>query len=404
MDGFVVRVNENIIPREKFERYCLPFNFARLLGRKKDDYIFSELIKRHPCFSSDFSYDSKILIGRKGFINEVIVLHKEQLIAFRKRNLLRKLFGMKFEGVKGKRFSLIRENEKSIMFFFLIMLLFFCIAKVFTPQKNTGVEEDKQEIKVIENFPGKLLVLKDVLCAIKSKEGKIDFISWKCDGFTESFQISVNSLFPEEIEAGENQFVISNLIYKDMKPSFSFSYTSKIQSFPLENMSFSDPFVIAFRKWAEENKCKIIEESLQPYKVTFQIAADRLFHIKELTDLEQESKVLCGSFESSLNEDILAIQISFYRSLQKVFEDEENFESDILKIIGENAEVFYSKKEIDVETASFVKNEKKSESKNISVLSEQIKDKIGQVLYPDGRTVIYYKNEKGKLKSMVISE
>ena len=37
------------------------------MGRKKDDYIFSELIKRHPCFSSDFSYDSKILIGRKGY-------------------------------------------------------------------------------------------------------------------------------------------------------------------------------------------------------------------------------------------------------------------------------------------------------------------------------------------------
>lgn len=51
--------NENVVRKNEYDRYLIPMPFSKLLGERKKKYIFSELEKRHPCFSNKFCFDSR---------------------------------------------------------------------------------------------------------------------------------------------------------------------------------------------------------------------------------------------------------------------------------------------------------------------------------------------------------
>ena len=91
-------VQNAVVQKEEFDRYFIPLPVSCLLGKKSEKYIFSELEKRHPCFSNEFSYDSRLKISKKGFVSDVVVIRKLRLSQY--RNFL----GVKFAEDKGKRF------------------------------------------------------------------------------------------------------------------------------------------------------------------------------------------------------------------------------------------------------------------------------------------------------------
>ena len=75
---------DNVIKRNDFEQYEILIPFSSSLGKKRKQFICSQLEKMHPCFSDEFAFDSFVKkVTRKGLTEEVYVMNK--LIEYKKK-------------------------------------------------------------------------------------------------------------------------------------------------------------------------------------------------------------------------------------------------------------------------------------------------------------------------------
>ena len=73
----------NVIKKRDFERYEILLPFKALAGKRKKQFLCSELEKLHPCFSDEFAYDSSIHgIKKGGICEEVFVINKFKLAEY----------------------------------------------------------------------------------------------------------------------------------------------------------------------------------------------------------------------------------------------------------------------------------------------------------------------------------
>ena len=55
----MIKSRKNQVLREDFEKYRIHLPFLVILKGKVNKYIYSELEKRHPCFTNDCYFNSK---------------------------------------------------------------------------------------------------------------------------------------------------------------------------------------------------------------------------------------------------------------------------------------------------------------------------------------------------------
>ncbi len=104
-----------------FERYYFPIPLRMIFGRKQSRFVYSELEKRHPCFSEDYNFDVHVKLQKNKLISDVDVIKNQKLLELKRENISG-LFGIKFEGCKHKRFAKLNILPIAFILFFLIFI------------------------------------------------------------------------------------------------------------------------------------------------------------------------------------------------------------------------------------------------------------------------------------------
>ena len=309
------------VQKEEFDRYFIPLPVSCLLGKKSEKYIFSELEKRHPCFSNEFSYDSRLKISKKGFVSDVVVIRKLRLGQY--RNFL----GVKFAEDKGKRF--ISRKVKWLGIFaglFLVLVTGLAVRglafrKVHAGDLSSGDLPSGADVGLGAGKspggqalsgagigfaggkspcgagPGSAGNLSssgfgvglagssaslglgaglDFLGEMKNLNGHISNFSWKWDGFTEKITATVACVYPEDfsdfLKNGESE--ISSINYVNGKPEFKLSVEKKSAgkkgaSREETELPKGDSGRKKIRELFAGEKVNLISESYGPWKISF---------------------------------------------------------------------------------------------------------------------------------------
>lgn len=401
--------NENVVRKNEYDRYLIPMPFSKLLGERKKKYIFSELEKRHPCFSNKFCFDSRFRLGKKGILSDVVVMDKGKYSAYRKKG------GIYFEGLRFKRF---RKDFFFIMFpFFLLLfavfvLLFKWNSAVLTSSYDSLSELDLDEGKNSGKNDREIIGADDFLVTsrgfveelfecLKEANGKISVLTWKIRDKKEFVSMQVKDMSPDELFKfkGNEHFEISPVSYEGAGNSFFFSCEKGVFERGNErrgNDDFSEteylkekselPYQKEIRELLLKDNCILIEEKYFPYSIRFKLENLEVF--KSLGELLKSRNL-------AVKELRIQVEDSAFFLADVLFEEMMDFDSGVNLQVLEGAWSIFdvSLKSSSVEPKKIVE-EKESRKK---VLSEENLTKVGEVRYADGSGIVFYKDRNGKM-------
>lgn len=401
--------NENVVRKNEYDRYLIPMPFSKLLGERKKKYIFSELEKRHPCFSNKFCFDSRFRLGKKGILSDVVVMDKGKYSAYRKKG------GIYFEGLRFKRF---RKDFFFIMFpFFLLLFAVFVIlvkwnSAVLTSSYDSLSELDLDEGKNSAKNDSEIIGADDFLVTsggfveelfecLKEANGKISVLTWKIRDKKEFVSMQVKDMSPDELFKfkGNEHFEISPVSYEGTGNSFFFSCEKEIserENERRENDDFSEteylkeksefPYQKEIRGLLLKDNCILIEEKYFPYSIRFKLENLEVF--KSLGELLKSRNL-------AVKELRIQVEDSAFFLADVLFEEMMEFDSGVNLQVLEGAWSIFdvSLKSYSVEPKKIVE-EKESRKK---VLSEENLTKVGEVRYADGSGIVFYKDRNGKM-------
>lgn len=387
----------NIVRKNEFDRYLIPLPLTKLIGKQKKKFIYSELEKRHPCFSNDFCFDSQLRINRKGLCSDVVVMNKGKYCSYKKWN------GIVLEGCKSKRFKSDFLFSGLVIFLlaFSILTGFFLgrkFRKINNPVEETspgGEETEKlsDEMESFENLlPSAGSLAEDFFEIIQSENGKISSFTWEIKNGIEKISSSLNSMTPESLFSfrQEENFNLSSLSYVNGGEKFSFSCGRKIKTDSdshgfIKTIGDENVFEKEIRLLLQESGCEIFEEKFFPYVIKFKTGDTKVFiSIKDF------------------------LEASFYVVEKMSFEknDESNFMVEIAFAQKEMARQGVNVDLIDIYSRLFLSAKKSPEKKSslTAANKEERLLKIGQVNYSDGKKLVFYKDEKGKILKKMESD
>ena len=77
---------DTVIRKDDLERYEIVVPFLNIAGRRRKQFLCSELEKLHPCFSDEFAFDSVIKkVCKKGLCEDVFVMNKYRLAEYERK-------------------------------------------------------------------------------------------------------------------------------------------------------------------------------------------------------------------------------------------------------------------------------------------------------------------------------
>ncbi|MBO7639089.1 MAG: hypothetical protein J6S91_08950, partial [Treponema sp.] len=222
-------MNENVVKKKDYELYLMNVPLT-LFGKKRRQYLKRQLEKVHPCFSEQFSFDSKRCI-RKGRLQTLIaVMDKVKVLEYRGKN-----HGLYLEGVKTG--TLFRgKNMYAVLLLMIVMALFLTLT-VFTSVKNKiygtevkPVDDDydfrSQALTVIPEKKKAGEILEALFQRIEESKGEVRNMSVEVEaGGQESLfllNLSLDKMYPENIIFeldGEADLNVSAVSYRESEPS-----------------------------------------------------------------------------------------------------------------------------------------------------------------------------------------
>jgi hypothetical protein len=381
--------------------------------------LSSELEKLHPCFSDEFAFDSKIAkIKRNGFCSDVYVVNKYKLSEYeRKRSLSGS--GLFVENGRNKKLwqkrRLFVEKKWKFTVFTLFVFSLLVLIGIFSGfYTGRSIEDDvgkKNEISVpvkdnVSEISGSDLFVEDkqfileetFLKNVAEADGKISWLEWKMNGYTETLSAFVSGVYPENlINAGGE-----SVIYENGIPKLKVSYVKQLRQQDTREIIDSDNTFLSnsdfnklLRKTLNEAGAKLIEEKAPPYHIEFFYkpvnASDNLFEL--LAGIISEDR-RCVSSVSIYQTEASDLRIGL--SIETI--PLTGFD---LKLLSENLKLFIdeSKRKVMPEapqnpgTEKFV-SENKMQKKEPLV-------KVGEIKHSDNTTVVFFKNSEGKLKGII---
>ena len=80
-------INRKCVVKESdYETYWINIPFRCFLGKQKNKYLYGELEKRHPCFSDDYFFCSKIFLKNRKLKSKVFVMEKMKIAEYKLQN------------------------------------------------------------------------------------------------------------------------------------------------------------------------------------------------------------------------------------------------------------------------------------------------------------------------------
>ena len=331
----------------------------------------------------------------------------------RLNNSYSRIIGMKFEDVKGRRFEFISMPVKS----FCILLFFFAFSALFFLGKegkknvkkelivNTDDKKNEREELYGQNnlVPG--LLLEEVF-AITGGKNNLEKIEWKCDGFSEILTCEVISIFPEDFYGrvpAAAKLDFSPLVYKDKSPRLTLTASCKNPyvhpSVILENDSVRGEL----RNLLIFHKCLILEEKVNPYSISFEVESDGRKVFSEIGDfVEKNNLYLSGLKMSRLGSDGAAVLLDFMKVANETADNGTSANETSANETAANAGRLL--KSAGSSFFEIKKNRQKSYTGNVQKSDSEIKNKVGEVIKADGERIVYYKDDEGRMKSIVLKE
>ena len=84
--------NSSFCKPQEYDFYSISVPAALIMKNKRNRFLYSELVKRHPCFSDSCSFDSKLKLTKSGFMADVVVMENFRLADYKTRNAKRPVF------------------------------------------------------------------------------------------------------------------------------------------------------------------------------------------------------------------------------------------------------------------------------------------------------------------------
>ena len=415
----MMRNCNNVIRKNDYEKYEIIIPFLSAAGKRRKQFLNNELEKLHPCFSDEFAFDSKIAkIKRNGFCSDVYVVNKYKLAEYeRKRSLSGTgLFVEKGENKKlwQKRRLFVEKKWKLTVFTLFVFSLLALIGIFSGFYTGRSIEDDvgkKTEISVpvkdnVSEISGSDLFVEDkqfileetFLKTVADADGKISWLEWKLNGYTESLSAFVSGVYPENlINAGGE-----SVIYENGIPKVKVSYIKQLRPEEIGKNIDSDNTFLSnsdfnklLRKILNEAGAKLIEEKAPPYHIEFLYkpvnASDNLFELLAGIISEDRRCVTSVSIYQTESSD-LRIGLSIETIPLTGFD---------LKLLSENLNLFIdeSKRKIMPDATQNPATEKYASENKMQKKESLIK--VGEIKHSDNTTVVFFKNSEGKLKGII---
>ena len=413
----------NVIQKRDFERYEVVIPFSHLAGKRRKQFLCSELEKMHPCFSDEFAFDSTIKkISRKGILQDVFVMNKYKLAEY-ERNRSVAGSGFLLETDKQGRRLFVGKKWKLLVGVILFCLIIGLITAFFfllsgEPKITNLVSEDNtmldSKFHVNENTSAKsletvssgndefnLTLEKDFFSVVSVSKGKIFHFDWSLDQSKNVLVRKMNALvkgvYPEQLPELSKP-VVNKVIYEDGIPKMTVSFT---ETFSYDGISEEESksgsnsdFNKNFRKLLQEHNAILKEENAPPYHIEFVCdditEQEKNTLIEKLADLISEDNRYISSI--SINQ-VSNNQLRFGISIEPGNGEMTGFD---LGLISHQMNLFLT---------AVKKPESKRDKSEITVNGEVNKkknyQKIGEIKKNDGNLYVFYKNEDGKIKNIV---
>lgn len=397
---------------EDFDNYSIEVPLKNCFGKNYTKYLYSELEKRHPCFSDENCFDSKRHISKNGIFSDVVVMKKLTLADYRKRNSGKRLFY--FSSPEQKRFVFDLVQRKMAAVFFGIVLLILILAGIvqIVRQRNNlmsleGVKEAEKTVteRESENSSGdyesaaesgeliveeRINVGKDFLSVLMENRGKVMSFIWKKGFEKESISAVVKGVFPETLDYFSD-CKISAVSYSGGRPVFTADVHNQFERKSLikkaETLNWK-----GLRTVISDYGGELISETGNPAGVIFDVPVEKFLWKRNVL-------VSLGSFLES--EKLFVSELGIKQSGQetvrielKVEDAGEYSEGIDIGLAGQN-------------TLLFIPELKKSVPEVLVQVapSEMEKSrKLGEILYKDGTKKIFYRNQQGKLIAEVVAQ
>ena len=422
-----------LITCEEFERYTFPIPVNKSFGKMRNTFIHTELMKRHPCFSDEFCVDSKLRLGRKGLFTDVIVMNKLRFMLLRGQNSVAKLFGLRFENVKGFRFASIKLRYAFLLS--LLCLLFCLVAGVKSRQKqnqlaildgenetkNRLITDGEEQLKEY-GFLSSFLELFGKISEEKNPDFSVNKFDWKVDGVMEHMNVDIYGAYPEAFQIlSEKKIRVNNsvLLYKDGLPFFSLALEGKFSDYSVKFPPLSEDGKIAVRSLLLKDGCQLLEERSQPFSISFNTKKNLEELFFALGRLSVSEGIFLSSLKISKSESLFFVSLELYqknkdeekgggiggRALENA--DKKNlFQviclSPLLKSFKSNSESVSGKVlPLKMEEKKDLPQKKVDKNQRERI---EIENKVGEVLRENGDRIIYYKDKEGKMKSRLFKK
>lgn len=217
-----------LINKYDVEKYDILIPFKNIFGHTKKVFLYSELEKRHPCFSDEFCFDVLFRkLSKKGLFTDVFVMNKLKLAEYEGKQRIPGM-GLGIENQKKRIF--VSQKWRLIICGVLLVIFLSVFSLAFNLMlnksdisiwnnsaglaKNAGPESLKNE--ELLNYSGDVeisearevvksvaanpcLLLLEVLKK-NSSGAAVSKVEWRTDGFTERFSANLKNVFPEELE------------------------------------------------------------------------------------------------------------------------------------------------------------------------------------------------------------
>lgn len=401
-----------VVSHKDYDSYNIPFSVNAIGIKKMNNYLLTELAKRHPCFNNDFCFDCLLKISDKKLVFDVIVMNKMKYMEYKKR-CRSFVLGLRFENAIVPYRFVSRKfiHSFTLGFLFIVIFLWFvfgcCIhldskfSKVnFKENQIDSVESQlnsndysniNENTNLVENNSSLVntFLYEDFLQRTNDKNGKIKSFTWQFDGFSESFECVVKDIYPEDY-ADLIEGIETVVQYHNGKPEFCVKCKNRIEKTESNDVDINvnsntfrgieNGFSIIRETLLHQN-VHMKEEKIKPYSISFDC--------NDFSALKQLA-LICDENNFCIN--ALKINATTVYDVYIAFSDLSLLNRGLsLETIKDYRKLF----PIEIRLQE-IDNMRNSKPENYEPVQHSIKE-LGSIGYEGGKKVIFFKDEKGKL-------
>ena len=411
-----------------YEKYQLVLPYRFLFGRKRQRFIYSELEKKHPCFSGEFCYDSTIRkVSKKGFVSDVMVIHKNKLAEYEAKRYLSasgigRITGTGFlVDFSTRRRFFVNEKLKRVFavscFFVIAILILFVLTGVLRLTGRTKEESiqkpgfvEEQPVPAVddveESFSLRREVCEKFFNCINAAGGRVLTFRWEILNGSEILEAKVKGVFPEQLDG----FDMPDVSYEAGIPmiqvcrvvpvrAWKSAFKNGVRVGDMTEGRFDAEFYKSVRKALTVNGAVLKEERPSPYLIRFSCnekvmgtlfadvagcfadAGVEVCSVRVMAASGSSSGTQSGDFEISIG----GVGAAPAPGID-------------LAVVGENTGVFGE-----------IKNQPKSSSQNVKqnlpaknkIMKKTEGQKIGEIKTSEGKVIVFYKTSEGKIKKIM---